>query len=82
MALRALWLVVGPGKDCSLGRERLAHLGVVKGKDRAAQADHLQLAQDGADVAVGALHQPLQGHLIHLQALRLAHPQQPLRYLR
>ena len=36
------------------------------------EADHLQLAQDQADVGVAGLHQRLQGGLVHCQALLVA----------
>ncbi len=43
-----------------------AHLDVVIGERARAQADHLQLAQDEADVAVAALRQRHQRRLVHL----------------
>ena len=51
---------------------RRMYLDFIIGEGSAAEAHHLQLAQDEADVRVGALHQSLQGGLVHLQALLLA----------
>ncbi len=45
---------------------RGAHLDVVISERARAQADHLQLAQDEADVAVAALRQRDQRRLVHL----------------
>ena len=53
-------------------KPRSTFLDFIAGEGSAAEAHHLQLSQDEADVRVGALHQGLQRGLIHLQALFLA----------